>query len=371
VFSKALKKNRETLAFGLLAVPVLVFIVGLSLLFKNIGGNAFGGGLGFSDKAAAFGDVFLGPVVALSVAAAALLVTTGGELTRNARTVVLGALGIGGACILLGVVCMFAALGAGDGVGRSIAGSGRVTGLLYSLALLVFAVLALLLVAAVFRGLPATRPIQPGWGAAQPWGQQPGQQAWGQQPDQQWTSDPHAWGAPSVGGWDPQTAQQPGWGQIQQQGQPGWGQPEQPPAPGWGPPDQYPPAPGWGQPQPQPVEGWEQQPAHGWAQPGQPPQPQWAAPMMPAVQPAPSWGQPVQPAEPGGPGWGQPADPADTSAPGDSGDPAEASAAVPADPAEGSAPDRPDPADPAEPSPPAADEQPPRTGGWWQQPGRG
>lgn len=334
VSSEALKKNREILAFGLLAVPALFFIVGLSLLFKSIGGNAFGDGPSFADKAAAFGDVFLSPAVAISVAFAAALVTWG-DRSRNARTVVLAALGLGAACLLLGLICLLAALGAsGDGGNGAIAGSGKVTGLLYSVALLIFAGIALLYALTAFQGLPAAHPAQPAWGQPQPgqsWGQQPGQPAWGQQPDQQWTSDQQAWGAPAAGGWDPQAGQQP----VQSWGPP----PGQPPVPGWGQQPPQPPAPGWGHPGPatQPSAPAGGQPGQSWGQPG----PGWG-------QPGQSWGQPPAPAGPA-----DPVDPDDARGPDDPG-------AV-ADPAEAAS---------AEPAAPDGEEPPPPTGGWWQQPDR-
>jgi hypothetical protein len=330
VYSEALKKNREILAFGLLAVPALIFIVGLSLLFKDSAGFS-SGAPGFATKAALFGDVFLNPVVAISVAVAAALVTWG-DRTRNARTVVLVALGLGGACLLLGLVCMLAALGSDNGLGiGTVVGTGKVTGLLYSLALLIFVGIALLYVALAFRGLPAAHPAQPAWGQPPAWGQQPGQPAWGQQPDQQWTSDQQAWGAPAPGGWDQHAGQQPvsTWGP----------QPGQPPAPGWAPHPGQPAGPGWGPPGP-PAPPGAGQPGQSWGQPG------------------PGWGQPGPGPGPAGPGPGRPAAPSYPD--------------EPVDPDDQAAP--PDPASPAEPAPPAQpaapESEPPPTGGWWQQPDR-
>lgn len=342
VYSEALKKNREILAFGLLAIPALIFIVGLSLLFKDSAGFSFGAP-GFATKAALFGNVFLNPVVAISVAVAAALVTWG-DRTSNARTVVLAALGLGGACLLLGLVCTLAALGADNGLGiGTVAGFGKVTGLLYSLALLVFVGIALLYVVLAFRGLPTARPAQPAWGQPQPgqaWGQQPGQPAWGQQPDQQWTSDQQAWGSPAPAGWDQHAGQQP---------VPSWGpQPGQPPAPGWAPHPSQPPPPAWGPAGP-PAPPGVGQPGQSWGQPGQ----SWG-------QPGPGWGQPGQSPGPAGQGPGRPAAPA---YPDDAGEPDDP--AAPPDPASSA-----EPASPAQPGAPDSEQPPPPSGGWWQQPDR-
>jgi hypothetical protein len=310
VSTEALRKNREVLAFGLLAVPIIVFIVGISLLFKNTD-SSIGGGPSFSDKAAVYGHIFLYPVIPIALVLAVALVTGMGERTRNARSVVLAALGIGALCALLGLICILAALGADVGGGTgALPGSGKITGLFFTLALLLFLLIGLAYAAATFQTMPSTRTAgaaqqpwaQQGWPAGQPgqgWSQQggayqqvPGQQAapqgwgqqqdWGQQGQQDWGQQ--GWGQPQQSGWETGA----GWGQ-----QPGPAQQGAQQTGDAGVPEQT--ATGsWGQPSGAEAGQW-QSGGDAQAQPaqGQPTQTQPAQVQPTQAQPAQSWGEPV------------------------------------------------------------------------------
>jgi len=291
----ALTRFRDVFAFGLLGVAVLYLIGGLSLLAKSEDDL----GLGFTDRAAAFGYLFMHPLLIVALATAIGLAVGLGQPSRNAKPAVILALAIGGISFVVGLVSWFSAFG-GEDVGPAalyggVLGAGKVVAVFIGLAQLIALGLVLLFGFAAFQVLPKPAPKPQQWGAPQQYGWAQ-QQNWQQQGWQQ-PNDPGAWGAPSPH----QPAQQPvpqqSWGQPggQPQAQQSWGHPaQQPPAPqqqSWG------AAPGaqqsWGQPPAQP----------GWGQPQATPQQSWGQPpAQPADQ---SWGQPA-----GGPSdqsWGQPA----------------------------------------------------------------
>lgn len=240
----ATKKYREPMAYGLIAVAVLVLIGSLSLLFKS--GDDLGGDVGFAEKAAFFGGLFESALPVLSMVAAVILVTRLGEPSANARIVVLAALGIGGVNLLFGIITFFAQFGADSSftIFAGVSGAGKIVGVFLGLAQLLFLTIAMGYFFTAFQSLPAPAakaapawPGGPGFGQygapnQQPWappGQsypQGGQQSWGQQGSSYgWAtpgeSQPQSWGqqAPAAGG-------QPG------------------PAGGWAAP---PTAAGWGQ----------------------------------------------------------------------------------------------------------------------------
>jgi FtsH-binding integral membrane protein len=258
VVNDVTKKYRDLLAYGLLAVASLALITGLSLIFKS--GDDLGANIGFAEKAALFGSAFESGLIVLPLVGAVFLVTRFGELSRQARIVVLAALALGAVALLFGLITFFAQFGADTGLIRAnfsgIAGAGKTVGVIAGLAQLLFLAVALGYVVTTYRGLPA--PVaapMPQWGA--------GQQGWGQQ----------GWGQP---GWGQPSWGQPGWGSGQQQG---WGHPAGPP-PGWGPP---PPTAGWAQPDP---TGWGQ--PHGNPTSGKPSSP--ATPSAAAAETPMFWG---------------------------------------------------------------------------------
>ena len=88
--SDATKKYREIFAYGLLGVAALYFISGLSLLFKS--GDDLGDA-GFADKSALFGYIFSHPLLVISLFGAVALATAWEDNSKNAKTIVLIALG--------------------------------------------------------------------------------------------------------------------------------------------------------------------------------------------------------------------------------------------------------------------------------------
>ena len=133
--SDATKKYREIFAYGLLGVAALYFIGGLSLLFKS--GDDLGGA-GFADKSALFGYVFTHPLLVISLFGAVALATAWEDNSKNAKTIVLVALGIGALSLLLALICWLAAFGAdtetGSFVFNGVFGAGKVVGIFLGLA---------------------------------------------------------------------------------------------------------------------------------------------------------------------------------------------------------------------------------------------
>ncbi|MEP6666266.1 MAG: hypothetical protein ABJA81_07460 [Nocardioidaceae bacterium] len=364
----ATKKYREIFAYGLLGVAALYFISGLSLLFKSEDDS----GLPFSGRAAAFGYLFAHPLLVFALVAAVALVSGFGEASKNAKAVVLAALGIGGISALFAVICWFIAFGADTNQALlfgGVLGAGKVVGIFLGLAQLLLLGLALFFAYTVFETFPKTARA-----GQQQWGQQGyGQQGWGQQPPtdqgygqpQQGWGQNQAWGQPSA---SDQAYGQPqqGWSQEYgaggQQGAGVWGDQSQAQAENQGhaaatweqqqeqQPEQQQ---SWGQPSEQQDQSGQQ----GWA-PAEPQQP-WGQPTEPAPEqssypapPAPSHASPPPSAEETQ-AWRSPAaeDPAQ---------PAEASG----DPTAESTEDHPEQDHPQN----RDDEQPPQQGGWWQQP---
>jgi hypothetical protein len=253
--NKDVQRLREPGAWVLLGSVALQILSGLiGLLFGR-------GRLPFTLQAFQYvtaDQFFTGVTLAGVVVVAVLLVTRlGGPPTRQARTVVLGALIMLGVAALLDIVCMLAGLGAGGldtGVLLDSALTAKITMTLYGLAKLAVIAVAGYYVLHVYQSLaPAPQYPQQGWG--QPGAQPPyGQPAYA--PHQQ----------QPVYGQPPQYPQQgyvqapygpPGYGQPAQPGQPPQpgqpGRPGQPPQPGARPPwesQQQPAGPGTG---PQPV----------------------------------------------------------------------------------------------------------------------
>lgn len=263
-------KYRDVMAFGLLVAGGLGVIGSLSLLFKS-GDDLGAGSVGFPEKSAIFGANFDSGLIVLALVGAVFLVTRFGDLSPNARIVVLVALGVGAIDLLFAFITFFAQFGADSNViGQNYAGvtgAGKIIGVLLGLAQLSFLVIGMFYVFTTFQSLPA--PVAapaPQWGSDQGFGQYgaPGQPAPGQQrPGQPWQQpDP----APAQQTAAPQAAAPPAWDQPawDQQGwaQQGWGQQPTTPAP---------PPPGTG---------------YGWAAPAEPQQ-SWGQPAAPASAPAP------------------------------------------------------------------------------------
>ncbi len=375
----ATKKFREIFAYGLLGVAALYVISGLSLLFKSQDSV----GLAFTGRAAAFGYLFDDPILVISlVVAVALVAGSGGgevgrEASKNARAVVLAALGVGAVALLFAVISWLAAFGAdelgsgGGGPFNGVFGAGKIVSIFLGLAQLGFLALGVFFALSVQRSLP--QRIQAGQ-----WGGQPG---YGQ-PMQGYGQQQQGWGQPNQGYGQP--GQQPGWAQQPSnfQGQPSWGQgyPSGPPTgataagPGWGQPAEQQQS--WGQPaeqqqswgQPAEQQPWgqpaEQHPA--WGQPAEQQQP-WG---QPAEQEPAAWGQPAeqhpawgQPAEQQ-PAWGQPGEDVSPSGTTSVNRPSEEPAAAADQGAtDGDDTDRED-------TDRADSDEPPQQQGWWQRPSK-
>ena len=302
MLSDATKKYRDVFAFGLIGVAALVLLSGISLLFKS--GDDLGGA-GFSEKSMFFGPLFTSLAI-IAPLVLSVVIATVEEPGKNARTVVLAALGVGGAATLFAVITWFASYGVdseGFGAGfGGVFGAGKIVGTLLNLAAIGLIGLALLFIVSVYQRFPKPAPAQQGWG------QQPqqgwGQQGWGQGSQQQWgQSGQQQWGQHqgyASGGWGEQSQ-----AQAQQQGQPAsaWGQQADQPSgqpglhgstqQGWGNAGQH--AAGyqaWGETPSQSgggqqawgggeQQGWGQQPeqSSGWGQPTE----------QPAQQPSQPW----------------------------------------------------------------------------------
>ena len=217
----AIKKYRDMLAFGLLAVAVLYLISGLSLLFKGEE-DSF---LSFSGRSAAIGYLFTHPALIIALATAVALVVGLGQPSGNARAVVVSALVIGGVSLVLGLVTWFAAFGyEGTGFGGVFI-AGKIVAIFLGLAQLLALSLVLFFAITAFQALPKpVRQVQQQWAGygqqpQQQWGQ-PGQQQWGQPGQQQWgqPDQQQQWGQQQWG--------QPGQQQWAQPGQQQWNQPE-------------------------------------------------------------------------------------------------------------------------------------------------
>ncbi len=363
--SDATKKYREIFAYGLLGVAALYFISGLSLLFKS--GDDLGDA-GFADKSALFGYIFSHPLLVISLFGAVALATAWEDNSKNAKTIVLIALGIGALSLLFALICWLSAFGADTGTGgfifNGVTGAGKVVAIFLGLAQLGLLGLVEFYAFTVYQTFPKPVPAQhqqgqwgqqqAGWGQAQQgWGQQQGgydqgqaQQGWGQQQggyDQGQAQQ--GWGQ-QQGGYDQGQAQQ-GWGQQQggyDQNASQWGAASTGAAPAWGDQSssqaeqQGQPAASWGQSDPSTTgqsAGWGDQSAaapetpSGWGSPG-------STPATPAHEETQVWGGQTE-------GRTTPeATPGETAQPGEAGSSSEE--------------ERKD------------DDNPPPQQGWWQQP---
>ena len=277
--TEAIKKVRDIFAYGLLAVAVLYLISALSLLFKSEDDV----GLDFSGKAAVFSHLFAHPVLVFALLAAVALAVGFGGASKNARTVVLVALGIAGVALLLRLICWFSGFGADDSSFANeafggVLGAGKVVGSLLGLAELLLLGLAAWFAYTALQSLPkAAASTASSWGQPQGYGGQQGygQQPWGQQvsgyPGQaSWGQQGQGWGTGAGGGATATGTPAAGWGdqshaQAEQQGQP---------ASAWTGADQ----------------GYSGREQGGYAPPTDPQQVAWGQPGQPG-QPGQSWGQ--------------------------------------------------------------------------------
>ncbi len=340
MITDATKKFREIFAYALLGVAALYFISGLSLLFKS---EEDFGGAAFADRAATVGYLFTHPILVVSLAVAVALVAGFSEASKNAKVVVMAALGIGGLSLLFALISWFSAFGAdsegGLEVFNGVFGAGKLVGILLGLAQLLFLGLVVFFAFSLLRAFPKTAPSsqwgQPGYGqqGGQTWGQQ--DQGYAAQGGQGWGQQDQGYAAQGGQGWGQQDQgyQQPG-GQPQSYGTEystggataaGWGDQSQAEQQQ----QQTPP------PQGQSASSWEQS-SQGWSQ----------------DQAQPAWGE--QPADATQQQWGA------TS-------PSAGEPAVPPASADQPAPTAEPGADPNA-DPERRDDQPPQQGGWWQQP---
>ncbi|MFI0357220.1 hypothetical protein [Actinomadura sp. 9N407] len=254
---EAVQRLREPAAWVLLAAAGVQLFAGLIELVAGGGDNSGG----FKYRAYAeistgfFTQVSTVALVALAVALAAVL---GPAPTRQARNIIMGALGVLGGMALFGVVSWLASLLVDS---RYAGGGEKLAVFLFGASKLAVIGIAGWFVFAVFQAMQPARPKgqaqmpqggYPDFGYQQ--GQQPQQQFGQPQPGQQY-------GEP-----------QPGQQQFgQQASQPGYGQqPYQPGAEGQQAPQGYGQQPG----QPQPGQQQPGQPQFGQQQFGQPQQPQ-------------------------------------------------------------------------------------------------
>ncbi|WP_067821235.1 hypothetical protein [Actinomadura kijaniata] len=259
---EAVQRLREPAAWVLLGAAGLQLLAGLiALLAGGVSGEIAGQEVGSSFKSRALAEITGGffthtGQVLLVVLAVALSVWA--TETRQARTVVMGALGVLGGVALFGVVAWLSAMLVPSGLASA---ADKLAVFLYGAARLAVVGLAIWFVLTVFKGMqparPQAQPGQVGQGGypdfGQPQGQQFGQpqqqfgqpeqgqqygqpQQFGQQPQQQYQQY----------GQQPQQGQQPAeeenvgeWtraygGAGSDTGQPGYGQPGQ----GYGQPQQ-------------------------------------------------------------------------------------------------------------------------------------
>ncbi|GAA2424199.1 hypothetical protein GCM10010191_40580 [Actinomadura vinacea] len=253
---EAVQRLREPAAWVLLASAGVQLFAGIIALF--VGGGDNSGGFKYRAFAEITEGFFTQVAVAGLLALAVALAVLGPAPTRQARNIVMGALGVLGGIALFAVICWLSSLlvesqYAGGGMKLSVFlyGAGR---------LAVIGVTGWF----IFTVFQAMQPARPQGQAQMPQGgypgYQPGQQQFGQPqaPQQQFGQPQQQFGQPQ------QPYQQP----PQQQPQPGYGQqfgqPQQPPQ------DYQPPQPGQpGATQPAPGQPGQQQYGQGgYQQPG-------------------------------------------------------------------------------------------------------
>ena len=241
------QRLREPGAWVLLGAVALQILSGLiSLLF---GGN----GLPFTFRAFQFvsADEFFTGASVVGIALIAVLLATrlGGPPTPQARTIVMGALGLLGLIALVDVICMLAGLAVGSGEGGIVVDGGlsaKVAMFLYGIAKLAVVGVGGYYILTVFQGFGPAQPAGPQYPQGQMYGGQPqqpyGQPGYGQQPYQQQQPPQQPYGQqpyqqqpqqPQQGYGHQPYGQQPGYGQQQpypqQQGQGQQHQGQQPP----------------------------------------------------------------------------------------------------------------------------------------------
>ncbi|MBA2697996.1 MAG: hypothetical protein H0U61_04385, partial [Nocardioidaceae bacterium] len=207
----ATKKFREIFAYALLGVAALYFISALSLLFKSE--DDFGGA-GFADRAATVGYLFAHPILVLSLTAAVALVAGFGEASKNAKVVVMAALGLGALSLLFGLISWFSGFTADSAGGleafNGVFGAGKVVGIFLGLAQLLFLGLVVFFAVTVLRALPKSSPSSQ-WSQQDQGYAQQGGQGWGQQDQGYAQQGGQGWGQQDQG-----YAQQGGQGYAQQ-----------------------------------------------------------------------------------------------------------------------------------------------------------
>ncbi len=250
---EAVQRLREPAAWVLLGAAGLQLLAGLIVLLA-------GGGEASSFKGRAFGEItgglFTSAVTVALVVGAVAVSLWGGPPTKQARTVVMGALGVLGGIALFAVVCWLSAML----VDSVAAGAAEKLGVfLYGASRLAVVGLAIWFVLTLFKGMQPPRPAAPQGQMGQGYpdfGYQQGQQQYGGQQFGQ--PQDFQQGQQQPGQQYQQYGQQPGYGQGGEgQQQPGYGEGQQ----GYGQQVQY------GQPGQQPQD--YQQGQHGQQQPGQ------------------------------------------------------------------------------------------------------
>ncbi|MFI6518855.1 hypothetical protein ACIBF1_25090 [Spirillospora sp. NPDC050679] len=315
---EAVQRLREPAAWVLLGAAGLQLLAGLIVLLA-------GGGEGSTFKGRAFAEItggFFTNVVTVALVAAAVAVSLwGGPPTRQARTVVMGALGVLGGIALFAVVCWLSAMLVDT---TSAAAAEKLGVFLYGASRLAVVGLAIWFVLTIFKGMQPARPAAPQGQMAQGYpdfGYQQGQQQYGgqqqfghpqdfqqgqpgQQPGQQYQQfgQQPGYGQGGEGQQQPGygEGQQPGYGQQPQYGQPPQGQPGQQPDQQY---QQYGQQPGYGQ-----GTGGHQQPGYGGEGRQQSPSDtgegvgEWTRAYGGSGG---EGGQPGQPGQPSHPGYGQ------------------------------------------------------------------
>ncbi|SEF97243.1 hypothetical protein SAMN04489712_102670 [Thermomonospora echinospora] len=242
---EAVQRLREPAAWVLSIAAALHVLAGLVMLFmgKLVGGEKFTGRA--MSETLQWGMVSGITVPALLVVAV-LLVTWGGTPTRQARTIVMTALGVSGAALLFGVIAWLAGLVADTG-GAEGAAAVKLAAFLFGAAKLAVLGVGAWFTFTVFQSLQPARPAQPMQQGYPDYGYQQGQQPYqggyqqpveGQHSQQQYQQpqyDPQQYQQSSQGGYQqPQQSggyQQPQQGGYQQPQQGGYQQPQQPQQP--------------------------------------------------------------------------------------------------------------------------------------------
>lgn len=222
---EAVQRLREPAAWVLSIAAGLHVLAGLVMLFmgKLVGGEKFTGRAML--ETLQWGMVS-GITVTALLAVAVLLVTWGEAPTRQARTIVMVALGVFGAALLFGVISWLGGLVANTG-GAEGSAAVKFAAFLFGAAKLAVLGVGAWFAFTVFQSLQPARPAQPMQQGYPDYGYQQGQQSYQQGGYQQQVEGQHAQQPYQQPQYDPQQYQQGGYQQPQQPQQQGGYQPQQ------------------------------------------------------------------------------------------------------------------------------------------------